>query len=338
LQSARRFGKENLLMLSSFNFITKTFILFGVLLIFSNLPANAFPHFDGDNKADLAVFRPSDQNWHSLSSENQNHSAARWGLATDYLVPGDYDGDRITDYAVWRQQTGDWFVLRSTDKRLFSINWGGMPPPPPPRVISFLSPDIPVVGDYDGDGTTDFAVWRPDTGMWHVLKSTTGFSANSAQIFQWGALGDVPVPADYDGDGKTDFAVFRPGQNRWYIFQSGGGSWKTSNLGNPGSDLLVPADYTGDGKTDVAVYRGGVWIVQRSENGQLEFYSFGLNTDMPVPADYDGDKRADIAVFRRGTWFVRQSSNGQMSVSNFGLGGDIPLASLAVKETVVAIP
>lgn len=326
-------------MWSSFKSISKNFILLGALFVFSNLPANAFPHFDYDSKADFAVFRPGDRNWHSFSSEYKRHSAVQWGLATDQLVPGDYDGDGLTDFAVWRPQTGDWFVLRSTDKSLLSVNWG-MQPRPRPGVISFLSTDEPVVGDYDGDGTTDFAVWRPDTGVWYVLNSSAGFSPQHARIFQWGMLGDIPVPADYDGDGKTDYAVFRGGiQNQWYIFQSRSNSWKTSNLGAPGSgDLLVPADYTGDGKTDVAVYRGGVWIIERSEDAQLEYYRFGLRDDKPAPADYDGDERADVAVFRRGTWFIRQSSNGQMTVFNFGADDDIPVNSLAVKESVAAIP
>ena len=323
-------------MLPAIKNLSKTFIFFGLFSIFANLQVSAFPHFDHDGKSDFAVFRPADRNWYVYKSGDKSFSVTQWGLPTDHLVPGDYDGDGLTDHAVWRQQTGIWYVLRSADKTLLTVKWGGPPPPPPPNTISFLSSDQPVAADYDGDGVTDFAVWRPDTGVWYILKSTDGFSQNNPQIFRWGMLGDIPVPADYDGDGKADYAVFRG--NRWYVFQSQSASWRVANFGSSGFDLLVPADYTGDGKTDIAVYRSGIWFIERSDNGQTETYNFGLSGDIPVPADYDGDKKTDVAVYRKGVWYILKSSTSQMEVFNFGLSGDIPLSSLNVKQSIVGIP
>jgi hypothetical protein len=59
--------------------------------------------------------------------------------------------------------------------------------------------------DYDVDGRSDPAIFRPETGTWYLLRSSTGGKA-----VPWGVAGDVPVPADYDGDGRTDVAVYRP--------------------------------------------------------------------------------------------------------------------------------
>jgi hypothetical protein len=58
--------------------------------------------------------------------------------------------------------------------------------------------DVPVPNDYDDDGVTDTAVWRPSTGEWWVVRSSDGATVTT----QWGVSTDVPLAHDYDGDGK----------------------------------------------------------------------------------------------------------------------------------------
>jgi Tol biopolymer transport system component len=170
--------------------------------------------------------------------------------------------------------------------------------------------------DFDGDGRSDVAVFRPADRVWYLNRSTDGFSAT-----QFGLSSDQITPADFDGDGKTDIAVYREGT--WWWMNSSDGTVAAVQFGIAG-DLPVPADYTGDGRDELAIYRDGVWWTKDLTNGQISAVHFGLPSDRPVPADYDGDGRVDHAVYRDGVWHMNRSSLGYTAVQ-FGLPEDRPV-------------
>ena len=262
--------------------------------------------FDGDGKADISVFRPSNGTWYLNQSAN-GFTGMAFGLSTDKIVPADFDGDGKTDVAVYRN--GTWYIQRS------SLGFTG---------VQFgAADDIPVPADYDGDGKADIAVFRPSNGTWYILGSQTGFTA-----FAFGQAGDKPVAADYDGDGKADIAVFRAGI--WYIQRSQLGF--TGIAFGESTDKPVAADYDGDGKADVAVFRpsNGTWYMLQSSAG-FTGVAFGFGTDFPVPADYDGDGRADVAVYRpsNGTWYLNRSTQG-FTGAVFGTSEDRPIPNAFV--------
>lgn len=274
--------------------------------------------FEGDGKADISIFRPSNGQWWIQRSSNGSTNAYEFGSSTDKPVPADYDGDGKTDVAFWRPSTGEWFVLRSSNLTFFAAPFG-------------TSTDIPAPGDFDGDGKTDFTVFRPSQGTWYINKTTGGI-----QITPFGTNGDLPVVADYDGDGKADIAIYRPtggsGQGEWWLLRSSQGVFATP-FGSS-TDRTVQGDYTGDGKADIAFWRPstGEWFILRSED--LTYYAapFGVNGDIPAPADYDGDGKFDLTVFRPNiaTWFILNSSGGT-SIQGFGAIGDIPTPSSYVR-------
>ncbi len=272
--------------------------------------------FDGDRKADIAVYRAgatsADQSfWFVLRSSDLTVQAPQFGVGGDRVVTADYDGDGTANFAVFRPSTGVWYTSLNAGTNYDAFPWG-------------TTGDIPVPGRYDADNKADHAVFRPSTGQWWIFRSTGG-----SLVRNWGVSTDLPVPADYDGDGITDLAVYRPSTLSFHILRSTGGVL-VQPFGAAG-DKLVPADYDGDGKDDVAVWRPstGFWFVIQSGNGLIRQEQWGLNGDVPVPADYDNDGKADFAVFRPsdGHWWIFSSCPCVTVGLQWGIATDKPVPS-----------
>lgn len=243
----------------------------------------------------------------------------------------DFDVDARTDYGVERNIGGSSgqkrFSIRFNDGTNTERSWG-------------LNGDITAIGDYDGDGKSDYAVFRQSNGIFYIIKSND----NTVQTIPFGRSGDQVLIADYTNDGKDDVAITRPGAAAgapiqfWYFASSGPFAGRQVEVlwGNTGTtlantDLPVAGDYNGDGKADFTVVRavGGqaVFYTRLGSDGAVSpgpdrQNAFGLSSDQVVPGDYDGDGKTDLAVTRNQSnqfvWYYQPSTGGPYQQQAWG--------------------
>jgi len=269
-------------------------------------PISTGSDFDGDGKADVALFEPLSAAW-TVSGSTQGEWTFVSPVAGTVALPGDYDGDGKTDFTVYDPAAAQWGVTKSAGgSSLVQFGFLGV---------------IPVPADYDGDGITDIAVFDPVGGVWYLMRSTAGFTRE-----QFGFPGVIPVPSDYDGDGRADLAVFDPPSGVWFLMQSRAG-FRSQQFGFS-AVTPVPADYDGDGKSDIAVYYLGAWYMLRSgSTPSFVTERFGYHAAEPVPDDYDGDGKADLAVHEPngGHWHILGSTAGY-DKQTWCVEGGVPVA------------
>lgn len=182
--------------------------------------------------------------------------------------------------------------------------------------------DIPVVGDFDGNGVIDLAVFR--NGTWYT-DTTHTLTPDPSPITYNPASGGIPLAADFDGDGISDLVIYSAGT--WYIRSSKTSTQSTMTLGGASGDKPVVADFDGDGIADIAIFNAGNWTIHMSSTGTIATDTFGLATDTPCAADWNHDGRAELCVFRNGVWYFKViGAGGTLDSYTFGQAGDIPLA------------
>lgn len=79
----------------------------------------------------------------------------------------------------------------------------------PTQLWSFAShSDLPIAGDWKGDGKDDIGVFRPSTGTCYL---TFLDNPTTVRVVHFASPGDLPVVGDWDGDGDASPGVFRNG-------------------------------------------------------------------------------------------------------------------------------
>jgi hypothetical protein len=153
--------------------------------------------------------------------------------------------------------------------------------------------DVPVVGDWDGDGVDTVGVFRD--GVWKLRNSN---SAGPVDVeFRFGEAGDLPVSGDWDGDGVDTVGVYRKG--RWLLrdANTGGPADVSVDFGRP-FDRPVVGDWNRDGADTIGVFELGLWSLRNSNTpgGPDNQFYYGAPGHIPVTGDWNGDGVDSVGV------------------------------------------
>lgn len=199
-----------------------------------------------------------------------------------------------------------------------------------------ISTDIPVVGDWDGDGIDSIGVYRQSTGQF-FLKNANSTGAPIVYQLTLGIPGDVPISGDWDGDGRDGVGVFRPSNGLIYLRNAltTGFADFTMVFGIP-NDRPVAGDWNGNGKDTIGVYRNGVFYLTNTtcNCAPTAHYQFGLGIpgDVPFAGDWNEDGFDGVGVFRPTngiTYFKNALTTGYADIAMvYGIAGDFPVAGV----------
>jgi hypothetical protein len=250
----------------------------------------------------------------------------------------------VETVGVYRPSNGQWILRSSTASTALTqtVTFGGQ------------AGDLPVTGDFDGDGRTDIGIFRNGTFLLARLKTTfpcfgcaATLSAEQFATVSFGQAGDIPIAGDWDADTVDDLGVFRPGDAGTMIFRIKHVTFtracptcpflpvttftSESHTFGAAGQLPITGDWDNDGHDSFGVYDPALAKFFVSDDlAEANFtFNFGVSGDRPVAGDWTGHFTDSLGVFRPSTaqWFLASQFGTTTDLRfTFGQSGDIPVA------------
>jgi hypothetical protein len=183
-------------------------------------------------------------------------------------------------------------------------------------------PDVPLAGNFLGDGAAELAVFDRASASFQVSQPT------GPVVIPFGISTDTPVVGDWDGDGVMNVGVRRSSDRTFYL--SVGTGMQVVKMGNR-SDIPVAGDWNGDHLWDLGVRKADSNVFRlRKPDGHTFGVTLGKAGDIPVTGDWNGDGVTDLGVYdiTKARFTLRiQDANGLVWLSRvaYGTPGDLPV-------------
>jgi hypothetical protein len=197
--------------------------------------------------------------------------------------------------------------------------------------------DIPITGDWNGDGIDTIGVYRPSTGFFYLRNTNSAGPADIA--FQFGVGGAVPLSGDWNGDGIDTIGLYDPATGTFFLrnSNSAGPADIVFTLGGGGAGVIpVVGDWNGDGVDTIGLYvvaTGVFFLRNTNSSGSADLtFTFGMGgaSIKPITGDWNNDGTRTIGLYNSstGAFFLRNANaNGPADITfSFGSGGAKPLA------------
>lgn len=215
-------------------------------------------------------------------------------------------------------------------------------------VTGAVSTDIPIVGDWNGDGIDTPGLWRPSTATFYLWDKWRGLDiANAPYQFVFGGSSDKPIVGDWDGDGRDGIGVFRASNGTQYLENHlVAGSPDYSVVFGIAGDVPLGGDWNQDGDYSAGFYRpstGKFYLTNRnlagSGSNDASVALTGAAGDLPVAGDWSHNGSSGVGLYRAGVFYLLPNSGAPdgtifrdgfeapvLTTAAFGTAGDIPLA------------
>lgn len=186
-------------------------------------------------------------------------------------------------------------------------------------------PDVPVVGDWNGDRVSDVGTFsrRPSGG---VLRQRLPGAVRRSQ--PWGKSTDQPLVGDWDGDGQFEPGVFRQARQRFILAMPQAKPLRV-RFGDA-RDWAIAGDWDGDGRWDVGTFNAGTTTFSlRNADGYVSTKIFGSVSSLPVTGDWDGDGRWGVGTYDPATATFRLDLGaGSTKTIVFGNRNSLPVIGM----------
>ncbi|QGJ72276.1 Hypothetical protein PBC10988_39940 [Planctomycetales bacterium 10988] len=207
--------------------------------------------WNGDGKSDIGVYGlPWEGDDRALAAEVGLPSAENPPIGVQKNVPPRQDEAPVTPRLLKHTAAGE--VRADLIDHVFAYGQAG---------------DIPLSGDWNGDGMDKVGVYR--NGIWYLDVDGDGQFTATDEVVHLGEDVGLPIVGDFDGDGVDELGLYQEGV--WKIDTNGDHQLdaldKVFELGGPES-LPIVGDFDGDGIEEVGLYRPGAGYDANSEAAQ----------------------------------------------------------------------